>query len=640
MASDNERQLGSKYRLIRVLGAGAMGEVWEGRNRDDNPVAVKLLLPHLAKSKGIVQRFVGERGVLTGIAHPNLVQVSDLVVEGDTLAIVMDLVDGPDLRSYLRKSGTLTPAQIVHLGGGVAAGLAAVHQHGVIHRDVKPENVLLQRGNPPTPKLADFGISFLADPDNANRSTAVVGTPYYMAPELIDGAAPSVQSDLYALGVMLYELACGVTPFGGGTTTQVLKDHAQRLPGRPDGFPDELWNVVNWLLRKDPGLRPTSAAQVVDALAGIQDEVAGVAALAPLTVPPVGTTLTGVGTTFLAGAGAGVSSPSASSFPPGGSGATILAGSSGGPWHSNPGASSAATSMGTMWAGGSTPGGSFPGGSFPGGSNPGGSYPGGSYPGVSYPGGPAAYPPGQVTYAPVVIQQQPPKKRTGLVVLLVGVLVVALAGLTYLLVSNRSQNTASPAPASGAPASTGPASGATSAAKPATTAAAPASTKTVVATSTVTQPAQVQQTQTVTTTTTTAPSQEDQAIARLTQQWQSDKAYIQSRNQWVVNLSSKQSGTSDPLQQTHSGTHVFFSQDIWDQYVDLKSKFSGQAPVYLLKKSDFSTKSDASQFWVIVATPSSVYDKSSAKAWCAMAYPQYSGTTLDDFCMDLQLKQV
>src|SRR5690606_24707570 len=138
-----ERQLGSLYTIGERLGSGAMGTVYEGRDKEGNPFAFKILRSELAEEPALVSRFVQERSSLTTIDHPNVVRMHDLVAEQSTLGIVMDLVSGGDLRQRLREAGTLLPSEVCRLGAGVAAGLAVVHEAGLVHRDLKPENVLL-----------------------------------------------------------------------------------------------------------------------------------------------------------------------------------------------------------------------------------------------------------------------------------------------------------------------------------------------------------------------------------------------------------------------------------------------------------------------------------------------------------------
>ncbi|MET3707838.1 protein kinase domain-containing protein [Arthrobacter sp. UYEF6] len=280
------RQLGSKYILEDSIGRGAMGEVFRGHDHQGTALAFKVLHPDLASDADVVGRFVKERGILEALKSPNLVGVVDLVVEGATLAIVMELVDGPDLRSYLSQRGTLAPSEVCRIGSAVATGLAAVHAAGIVHRDIKPENVLMKDSDSHAlPKLTDFGISSLVDTERA-RSTMLVGTPQYIAPEVSEGHDVTASSDLYALGIMLYELACGVTPFAGGSVMAVLRRHSDVLPGRPDSLPDELWDLISWLLNKQPGQRPPTARQVATILDALGPSLTNFPPGQVLTEPP------------------------------------------------------------------------------------------------------------------------------------------------------------------------------------------------------------------------------------------------------------------------------------------------------------------------------------------------------------------
>lgn len=286
------RRLGSSYLLVDQIGSGAMGAVWQGRDDAGTAFAFKLLRTDFADDQRVVDRFIQERAILTGLRHRNLVAVHDLVAEGSTLAIVMDLVPGPDLRTVIARAGTVTPAEAAELCAGVAAGLAAAHEAGVYHRDIKPENVLVdESGGKRVARVVDFGIARLAQGDTPSvRSTMMVGTPQYMAPETADGAPPGAAADVYALGVVLYELCCGVTPFASGSTWATIKQHIERAPGRPDGVPDPLWHLIDWLLAKDPRERP-SAARAHSELEGVIPLLAGMPAAPVLQEPPLALTL-------------------------------------------------------------------------------------------------------------------------------------------------------------------------------------------------------------------------------------------------------------------------------------------------------------------------------------------------------------
>lgn len=365
---DGERQLGSEYLLQRPLGEGASGQVWLGHDRAGHDRAIKLLRHDLASDGSVVQRFVQERSVLGSIHHPNVVQVHDLVVEGSTLAIVMDYVDGQDLASLLAERGTLPPEEVVRIGQQVAAALHAAHHQGVVHRDVKPANVLIERATG-SARLGDFGIAKIVDA--AQRRTMLLGTPLYMAPEIIEGHDPTPAADVYSLGLTLYELLCGVPAFAGrASSAALLRAHVSEDPGRPEGIPDRLWALIARMVAKDPAARPT-AGGTADALRAAESECHGVPAAPPLTVPPP--------TVLVAGAAAAVAAlgddVTRLSLPP----TTAVP-------HATP-TGMAATSLGMPYGAVSAPG-VGPAASLP----PGASYlPAASYP----PGGPgASYPPG------------------------------------------------------------------------------------------------------------------------------------------------------------------------------------------------------------------------------------------------------
>jgi hypothetical protein len=311
------RPLGSRYLLTEVIGHGAMGEVWRASTREGDPVAIKILRSELGEDEALVSSFLKERQALTRLTGRNLVQIHDLVAEGGTLAIVMDLIDGPDLRTELERRGTFTPEEAVGLAVGILDGLAAVHAAGVVHGDVKPENVLLSASDLlAVPRLTDFGIARFTESDKARRHTSVVGTPEYMAPEVADGLPASPSSDIYSAGIVLYELLCGVTPFVGGSPLAVLRRHLEQTPGRPPGVPEVLWAHVASALAKDPADRPANAEQLARSLDGTLHGIRGLPALVPLLVPPAAA-LDARETTFV-----GLPVGAQGSAPPGGAAAT------------------------------------------------------------------------------------------------------------------------------------------------------------------------------------------------------------------------------------------------------------------------------------------------------------------------------
>ncbi|MFI7415541.1 serine/threonine-protein kinase [Streptomyces sp. NPDC049627] len=254
------RKIGSRYTANQILGRGSAGTVWLGEG-PEGPVAIKLLREDLASDQELVGRFVQERTALLGLEHPNVVSVRDLVVDGNDLALVMDLVRGTDLRTRLDRDRRLAPEAAVAIVADVADGLAAAHAAGVVHRDVKPENVLLDMQGPLGPGgshpalLTDFGVAKLIDSPRRTRATKIIGTPDYLAPEIVEGLPPRAAVDIYALATVLYELLAGFTPFGGGHPGAVLRRHVTETVAPLPGIPDELWQLIVQCLAKAPASR-------------------------------------------------------------------------------------------------------------------------------------------------------------------------------------------------------------------------------------------------------------------------------------------------------------------------------------------------------------------------------------------------
>jgi len=285
--------LGSRYVLHQRLGSGAMGVVWQGVQRDGMvPVAVKLLRPELTDDHALVARFLQERSTLVSLRHPNLVRVHDLVAEGTTLAIVMELVVGRNLRQHLRTADRLAPGAACKLLAQLAQGLAAVHDANVVHRDLKPENVLLERPEAGDPKvrLSDFGVARSSSGPALTRIDQLIGTPEYLAPELVAGRLAGAAADVYALGVIAYEMVAGRRPFEADHPAALLRAHMELAAYQPPGLDERLWRLVAACLAKAPGARPAAAELGLD-FAALGVALAEAPPLAPFEVPPLETAL-------------------------------------------------------------------------------------------------------------------------------------------------------------------------------------------------------------------------------------------------------------------------------------------------------------------------------------------------------------
>ena len=259
-----------RYELGRLLGAGATAKVYEAHDRRlHRNVAVKLM-PAAPAEPELRQRFVREARSAAAFTHPNAVALFDAGESDGYLYLVMELVDGQSLADRLATEGALEPAVAGNIAASVLAALAAAHAVGIVHRDVKPGNILLGRNG--TVKLADFGIAKRHDGDDVTVVGDVVGTPKYLAPELLDGAPATPSSDVYATGVVLFEMLAGHPPFDADTPLATALAHRDRpVPDvsslRPDA-PTNLTRAVSTAMAKDRTHRFASAASMRAAVVG------------------------------------------------------------------------------------------------------------------------------------------------------------------------------------------------------------------------------------------------------------------------------------------------------------------------------------------------------------------------------------
>ncbi|MGW5543835.1 serine/threonine-protein kinase [Streptomyces sp. NPDC003998] len=264
--------LADRYELQELLGRGAMGEVWRACDHLlGRPVAVKLL--H-AEEAADAERFRLEAQIAARLNHPNVVGMYDFGAHHDQPHLVMELVDGWNLAQERSLRGALPPAEAAAITAQAAAGLAAAHQQGVVHRDVKPANVMLTTDR--TVKITDFGIARFAEEAASNLTATgkIIGTADYLAPERALGRPAQPASDVYSLGCVLYELLTGRPPFSGATSLAVVQQHVSATPAPPDrlrpGIPQPLSDYVLLMLAKDPAHRPT--AEQAAAWLAAQDE--------------------------------------------------------------------------------------------------------------------------------------------------------------------------------------------------------------------------------------------------------------------------------------------------------------------------------------------------------------------------------
>ena len=227
-----ERVLGARYRLVRHLARGGMAEVYLARDLLlDRPVALKVLFPEFASDRSFVERFRREARSAANLNHPNIVSIYDWGEEDGTYFIVMEYVDGMTLRDVIRRQGPLLANRAAEIGADIAAALHFAHVHGVIHRDVKPGNVLITTTQV---KVTDFGIARAGDPaESLTQAGAVMGTATYFSPEQAQGHVVDPRTDVYSLGVVLYEMIAGKPPFTGDNPVSIAYQHVREDPVPP-----------------------------------------------------------------------------------------------------------------------------------------------------------------------------------------------------------------------------------------------------------------------------------------------------------------------------------------------------------------------------------------------------------------------
>jgi serine/threonine protein kinase len=253
-----------RYHLERLLGSGGMAQVWEATDQTlGRKVAVKVLHPHLVADDSFVKRFRKEAIAAARLTHPGIVGVYDTCSDGTHEAIVMELLDARTLREVLDERGTLDAESVRRIGLRLLDALEAAHRAGLVHRDVKPSNILLCTDG--RVKIADFGIAKAEDSTELTRDGSLVGTASYLAPEQLEGQPVDGRTDLYALGIVLYECLAGRIPFGGDSSAAVALARLHTDPVDPRRFrsdvPPKMAQTIMSALARDPGARFTDAAE-------------------------------------------------------------------------------------------------------------------------------------------------------------------------------------------------------------------------------------------------------------------------------------------------------------------------------------------------------------------------------------------
>ncbi|MEM1416949.1 MAG: protein kinase [Myxococcota bacterium] len=268
--------VGGRYTLVDVLGRGGMATVYAAQEEGGRPVAIKVLHDELADDEVLRTRFAREAQATAQLAHPNIVEIYDVGMTAENVPfLAMELLDGVALDQLLLREGALGAARVIAFGLQIARGLARAHDFGLVHRDVKPENVIVCRADDGAAvvKIVDFGIALAPGDPRLTKRDDFLGSPRYTAPERFWGNASTPSTDLYALGVVLFEMAAGRPPFESETLAGYLTQHLEAEPpplrSLAPELPAPLAELVHGLLAKDPAWRPPDAHAVVEKLAAL-----------------------------------------------------------------------------------------------------------------------------------------------------------------------------------------------------------------------------------------------------------------------------------------------------------------------------------------------------------------------------------
>ncbi len=261
--------LGDRYEILQLLGQGGMGAVYKARDVElERTVALKLIRPDLASHPEILRRFKQELILAREVTHPNVIRIYDLGQASGVRYITMEYVEGRDLRALLHDKGKVTPEEAVPLFQQIAAALEAAHHAGVVHRDLKPQNIMVDKGG--RVYVMDFGVARSLETPGMTETGALMGTPEYMSPEQAKGMKVDARSDLFSLGIIFYEMLSGVSPFKADTAMATMfkrtRERAVPLAQAGSGVPVFLSDIVSKCLEIDREQRYPSARAIIEDL--------------------------------------------------------------------------------------------------------------------------------------------------------------------------------------------------------------------------------------------------------------------------------------------------------------------------------------------------------------------------------------
>ena len=265
-----------RYEILEELGKGGMGEVYRVQDiKLNEEMALKLINPDIAADKGTIERFKNELKLARKIAHRNVCKMYDLNEEKDTPYITMEYVEGHDLKSLIKKKEKLSTDLAVEIAQQVCAGLSEAHELGIVHRDLKPQNIMIDEKD--TAKIMDFGIARSTEAPGVTQTGMILGTPDYISPEQVEGKEADQRSDLYSVGVILFEMTTGRLPFEGETALSVVLKHKTERPPSPSDINSDISGNLNRLilrcLEKDPESRFQSAEELLSGLSKLDQDI-------------------------------------------------------------------------------------------------------------------------------------------------------------------------------------------------------------------------------------------------------------------------------------------------------------------------------------------------------------------------------
>ncbi|MFC2164720.1 protein kinase [Acidobacteriota bacterium] len=258
-----------RYQIIEELGRGGMGRVYKAHDSDvKDKVALKLIRPEISADKKTIERFQNELKLARKIGHRNVCRMYDLNKEEGSYYITMEYVSGEDLKSFVKRSGRLTVSKSIDIANQICEGLAEAHRVGVVHRDLKPSNIMID--NEGNARIMDFGIARSVEGKGITGAGVMIGTPEYMSPEQVEGKEIDQRTDIYSMGIILYEMLTGRVPFEGGTAISIAVKHKTETPKEPKEYNEQISDDLNGIilkcLEKDREQRFQSAKEVLSEL--------------------------------------------------------------------------------------------------------------------------------------------------------------------------------------------------------------------------------------------------------------------------------------------------------------------------------------------------------------------------------------